>query len=342
MNLVPGFTHRPGRHCGSVAAADVLLSLGLELTEPMCFGLGSGLGFLMICGLAPSRMFWGRSAMLEVDLFTAVGAPCSLIVERDAEKAWQSIREQIDRGQPVMVQCDLKLLPYWKARSPFNGHRVVVAGYDAERGVAALADTHFEEIQEVSLEDLAAARSSFGPPVGSGDNLWFDVSAPSAPPDLGQAIPRAISRLTRRLLNLERGHMGMDAVDAFAAELPSWPDQLKDWPHCVRSAYQYIVTRGTGGDCFRGLYRDFLEEAAALVPALARSDLPARMATIASGWSEVGDGLREASEELAAARERGEAPPRPDLETVAAAMTRTAAAERRWLEDAQDLFGEPS
>lgn len=342
MNLVPGFTHHPGRHCGSVAASDVLRSLGLDLSEPMCFGLGSGLGFVMICGLVPSRIFWGRSPMLETDLFEAVGAPCTLLVDRDADKAWRRVQELIDQGQPVMVQCDLQLLPYWKARTPFNGHRVVVAGYDSERGVAALADTHFEEIQEVSLETLAAARSSFGPPVGSSDNLWFDVSAPPAPPVLDRAIPRAIGRLTRRLLDLERGHMGMEAVEAFAAELPSWPDQLEDWPGCIRSAYQYIVTRGTGGDCFRGLYRDFLAEASALVPALARCDLPARMASIAAGWSEVGDGLRVASEEIAAARERGSAPPRPDLETVAAAMARTAAAERRWLEDARDLFGEPS
>ncbi|MBK7686115.1 MAG: BtrH N-terminal domain-containing protein [Rhodocyclaceae bacterium] len=37
-------THSAGRHCASSAIRDLLEFNGLDISEAMCFGLGSGLG----------------------------------------------------------------------------------------------------------------------------------------------------------------------------------------------------------------------------------------------------------------------------------------------------------
>ncbi|MGH6960024.1 MAG: BtrH N-terminal domain-containing protein, partial [Dongiaceae bacterium] len=56
MIALPGFVHRPGVHCGSTSMADVLRHQGLELSEPMCFGLGSGLHLVYLRDFGvPSR-----------------------------------------------------------------------------------------------------------------------------------------------------------------------------------------------------------------------------------------------------------------------------------------------
>ena len=75
--VVPGFSHRPGVHCGSTALADVLRLRGVDLSEAMAFGLGAGLGFyyLVSPALSPTHLFQGRHAHLERNACEVLGAP---------------------------------------------------------------------------------------------------------------------------------------------------------------------------------------------------------------------------------------------------------------------------
>jgi hypothetical protein len=43
---VPGFIHRAGAHCESSALRDIFEFYGFKFSEPMIFGLGSGLSFV--------------------------------------------------------------------------------------------------------------------------------------------------------------------------------------------------------------------------------------------------------------------------------------------------------
>ena len=45
---VPGFRPYVGQHCETVATGSLLRVAGIELSEPMLFGLGEGLGFIFI------------------------------------------------------------------------------------------------------------------------------------------------------------------------------------------------------------------------------------------------------------------------------------------------------
>ncbi len=44
--IIEKFTHYPGVHCESTAIRDLLAFEGLHFSEPMIFGLGSGLNFI--------------------------------------------------------------------------------------------------------------------------------------------------------------------------------------------------------------------------------------------------------------------------------------------------------
>jgi hypothetical protein len=326
--VVPGFSHRPGVHCGSTALADVLRLRGVDVSEAMAFGLGAGLGFyyLVSPALSPTHLFQGRQANLERTACEVLGAPCRDREEDDAARAWDAVRAAVDRGGAPILSTDLAELPYWRTRTRFGGHRVVLAGYDEARGVAIVADGDRPGLDEVPLDALARARASIAPPFGIPGHPWLEIDAPPRPRALDEAIRDALRRQARDMLLELDGAAGISALERFAAELPQWPARAAgeaDRAWCFRYAYQVIELRGTGGGLFRALYAAFLREAEAAAPRLAPLGLSARMAELAAGWASLARSLREIADVP-----DGLVPP-----AVAAAAAQLARDERRFHED---------
>ena len=326
--LLPGFIHRPGVHCGSTALADALAVRGLVISEAMAFGLGAGLGFFYLDSpvLNPTRLILGRPWTLEETACDVLGAPAAIRTENDPARAWSAVRDALDRGFAPVLSTDLRFLPYWKTSSPFNGHRVVLAGHDEGRGVALLADTEREELQEVPLADLERARASDGQPLGFTGRLWMEIDAPPGPVRWREAVADALRRQARQMLLPQDGFAGASGLERFAAEVPRWHELARDeadraW--CFRFAYQCIERRGTGGGNFRLLYARFLAEAALHHPVVTALGLPARMAEIAAFWTRLANSFKDLSERP------GERP----SAAVAAQVLELAGAERRYHED---------
>jgi hypothetical protein len=329
---IEGFSHRPGVHCGSTALADALRLRGLDLSEPMVFGLGAGLGFYYLASpaLSPSHLFTGRTAHLERIACEVLGAPVRERSEDDPARAWAGVRDAVDRGLAPILSTDLAELPYAGTRTRFGGHRVVLAGHDEARGVAFVADGHWPGLQEVPLDALERARASLAPPFGIGGRPWLEVDAPARPRPLDEALRDALRRQARDMLLEMDGAAGISALERFAGDLPRWPREATDeadraW--CFRYAFQVVERRGTGGGLFRALYARFLREAEAALPGLAAVGLAARMEALADGWTRLAAELRRLSDVP------GGAVPSPVAE-LAAALARD---ERRYHEDVAAL-----
>ncbi len=334
--ILPGFEHRPGLHCGSTALCDALRARGLGLSEPLAFGLGAGLGFHYVVApeFTPSRFLIGRSAGLERTACEVLGAP---MVERTAEgpdEALAGVRAALSRGLAPILATDLARLPYWRARTPFGGHRVVLAGLDEARGIAWLADTDRPRLEEVRLDDLDSARASLAPPFGAPGRPWLEVDAPPRPRPLAEAVPDALRRQAAEMLAPTGGLAGIEALQRFADDLPRWPDEARDERdrvRCFRFAHQVIEVRGTGGSLFRRLHARFLREVEGEVPGLAGLGLAARMEGLADRWTRLAEGLRAVGEE-------GTAVPAG----VVAQAQALADGERRFFEDVRAAYGTPS
>lgn len=322
------FAHRPGVHCGSTALAGALRARGVDLSEAMVFGLGAGLGcyYLAAPALSPSHQIVGRSALLERTTCDVLGAPYAERTAADAGSARAAAVAALARGIAPVLSTELSALPYWRTRTPFGGHRVLLCGVDEAGGTALLADTDRPGLEEVTLDALDRAREAVAPPFGAPGRPWLEVDAPAAPRPLPEAIGDALRRQARDMLLDPDGLAGVSALERLAAELPEWPARARDeadraW--CLRFAYQVIEVRGTGGGFFRRLYARFLAEAEAAVPGLAALGLAARMERIAADWSRLAAALREAGDAAGA----GVAP-------AGLALARDlAAAERRFFED---------
>ncbi len=327
MRSLHSFTHHPGAHCGSTALSNLASFHGHPLSEALCFGIGEGLGFVTIVlpDRSPSRLAMGRFTFLEERFFENLGIPFQWTRSPDAGEAWRAAREAIDRNVPVLLRTDLYYLPYYRSKTHFSGHVVVLAGYDEQRGEAALSDTHFDALQTVTLEDLARARSSPHPPYPL-ENHLVAVERFQIPDDLAPVLARAIVRQARRMLEpKDRGaaKAGVPGMEHLAQTFGEWA-QAPDWPWCARFAYQLIERRGTGGGNFRRLYARFLAESERWLPGKGLSALSVRMSAIADCWTDLATHLKEVSE---ASEPAG-------FETAGEKLAALAAAERAYYTDA--------
>jgi hypothetical protein len=290
MPSVPGYTHTPGHHCGSTALRNLLGFQGVEISEEMAFGLGAGACFYYVAlkDASPTRWFNGRAARLEENFDELTGGALELrTFEQGDGDAWEAAREEVDAGQPVLLLTDLYYLDHYGNSAHFPGHAVVLAGYDEQ--YAHLSDTGFEDLQMTTqLEDLDRARHSSHPAYPLSGHM-FTASGAVGQAQLREAIPAAIERATKAMVESEFGEFsGLGAVDRLAEEAGSWPEVAEDWQWCARFGHQVIERRGTGGGAFRLMYSRFLEQAG-------RPEAPLA-AEAAARWTDLATAFHAASE----------------------------------------------
>ncbi|MFQ5758545.1 MAG: BtrH N-terminal domain-containing protein [Candidatus Bathyarchaeia archaeon] len=262
---VKGFVHRQGVHCDSSALRDVFEHHGFKFSEPMIFGLGSGLGFVYWKSKhMPFPFVGGRVKNLAENLCSNLGVTMKISKTASKGRAYETLKELISRNIPVMIHVDMPYLNYLglSEEAHFGAHSVVVAGIDEEEEVVYIADTNFKGLQTATLEELEKARSSKAKPFPP-QNKWFTFNFPSKLSSIHDAIKRAVEQTLKNMLNPPIKNLGIKGIRHLASELLRWPRQYppKQFAFGCEMTYIYLEEAGTGGGCFRHLYSRFLEEA---------------------------------------------------------------------------------
>lgn len=308
--LVDGFEHRPGGHCSSTALRDLLSFYGHQFTEEMVFGLGAGLAFVYYRNplMEPPVYIGGRVSNLEEQLRRSLGFEMEVVKGLDDVSAWLEAKEMLDAGTPVMVHADVYHLDYLNARRHFSGHRVVLVGYDEERGVAFVADNDRDSVQECSLQSLRRARAAAFLPQPA-ENLLYRFSVPRELTALEEAIPRAIDvvvgnsmRLAEERSRYSRGNgtvvKGIEGLGEFATVMDSWPGSMAEEMLSLQCKSIYVMAEkgGTGyGGNFRRLYGRFLKESAGVLEIPALGELGDEFVRIGDAWTRLSLTFREHS-----------------------------------------------
>lgn len=249
-----------GQHCETTATGTLLRQLDIELSEPMLFGLGEGLGFI----------FWNMKTMnfpfiggrIKPDTLTeniAKNLNLELTVKETAsqQKAWNNVKELIDKGQAVGLKLDCFHLEYFSKPFHFAGHYTAIYGYDND--FAFLTDTKQQGGKvKTSLKSLALARAEKGPM--SSKNLYYTLRKTNKEPDLKKAIVTAIKNNATEYLNPPIKNIGYKGVLKTSTEIIKWFKTSKDIQTEFETAAMLMEKAGTGGSLFRNLYRDFLRE----------------------------------------------------------------------------------
>jgi hypothetical protein len=110
--ILPTFRQRPDLHCGSTALCDALRARGLDLSEPLAFALGAGLGFHHVVApeFTPSHFLVGGSAGLKRTACEVLGAPAAQRTAAGVMEVLGGVRadDRSGRSAPatIRIACD--------------------------------------------------------------------------------------------------------------------------------------------------------------------------------------------------------------------------------------------
>ncbi|MDG4858049.1 BtrH N-terminal domain-containing protein [Streptomyces sp. T-3] len=296
MTMVKDLDVRGMQHCETTALGVLLRHEGLDLSEPMLFGLGSGLSFIYWDSKAMGFPFLGgRVKPFELTRNLAAALGLELLVEETTSprKAWQNVAAAIDAGRPVGLQLDSYHLDYFSTKVHFAGHVVAMYGYDEQD--AYLVDTAPQGgAVSTGLAGLARARAERGPM--SAKHRSFTLTVPSSPTSPQDRIIPAIKTCADAFLNPPIANLGHRGIEKTAKQVPKWLQRSDDPREDLPRAAVLMERAGTGGALFRNLYRDFLAECAQLIDSSHLRTGHRLYAEAATLWTQVAQLVAAASE----------------------------------------------
>ncbi|MFC6083016.1 BtrH N-terminal domain-containing protein [Sphaerisporangium aureirubrum] len=331
MTKVRDIDARGTQHCETSALGVLLRHQGLDLSEPMLFGLGSGLSFIYWDGKNMGFPFLGgrvRPFDLTRNLAARLGLDLVVQETTSPRRAWENVAALIDAGHPVGLQLDSYHLDYFGSKVHFGGHVAAMYGYDDHD--AYLVDTDQQGgAVSTSLTSLAQARAARGPMTAR--HRSFTLTVPGNPPSPDGRIVPAITACAGAFLDPPIANLGHRGIQKAGKLVPAWLQRTDDPRRDLPQAAMLMEKAGTGGALFRNLYRDFLAECVQVLD----SD---HLRTGHRLYSEAAILWTEAAALITKAGESGDAQCLEQAGTVLCELSRV---EREAMEALSRLGGEP-
>ncbi|THA75431.1 BtrH N-terminal domain-containing protein [Streptomyces sp. A0592] len=284
------------QHCETTTLGVLLRHQGLDLSEPMLFGLGSGLSFVYWDSRNMDFPFLGgRAKPFELTRNLAARLGLELLVRETTSprKAWDNVAYFLDDGRPVGLQLDSYHLDYFSSPVHFGGHIVAMYGYDDRS--AYLVDTAQQGgAVTTSRNSLAQARAARGPMTAR--QRSFIITAPRNMPAPHRQIVPAIAACARAFLNPPIANLGHRGIEKASKRVPLWLQRTDNPQRDLPQAAMLMEKAGTGGALFRNLYRDFLAECTDLLMSDHLRTGHALYTEAAALWTEAAALIKQAGE----------------------------------------------
>lgn len=294
MTGIEGYEHSVASHCETGSLRNLARFHGLDLSEPMVFGLGSGALFTYVFfvkgpGNTPLVALRNTPGKVFKGVTRACGVPMEYRAYSTTDQAMAAADAQLQRGRPVALLCDMYYMDYlpkhMHVHAPF--HFVVLVG--REGGDFLVSDPYHTEIARLSEANLRAAWETHAPMAT--DNLVVHLQNAPADVDLRALIGPALRRTCRQMIlpPLIRNmvwFVGIQGMRTYARSLRRWPDKYRGV--FLREGLLFCAVtfeeQGTGGGAFRIMYSAFLQEAAELCQSDALRELSDRMYEHGQAW----------------------------------------------------------
>lgn len=266
------YQHIQTAHCENGVATGLLKHHGLSfMTEPLMFGLGSGIfyihiPFLMVNG-GPAISYRSMPGLIFSRASKLLGVKVNRKKFNNEKDAYDYLNKQIELGNPVGCQVGVYNLPYFPAeyRFHFNAHNLVV--YGKENGNYLVSDPVMETTTTLTEEDMVKVRFAKGPLAPKGQVYYPENVKPVSKEQLQKALIKAIKRTAFEMLYIPGPIAGVDGINYTAKKIRGWREKLG--PKKAALYLGQIVRMqeeiGTGGGGFRFLYAAFLEQAAEIL-----------------------------------------------------------------------------
>ncbi len=288
MAVLKPLEHRQYAHCESGVVASLLRCHGLDLSEPMVFGMTGGLTFaymplIKITGMPvisyrmpPGYIIKGAEKRLGVRFETRR--------YREKEKALAELTDLVDSGEIAGLQTSVYWLPYFppEMRFQFNAHNLIVYGREGDEFL--VSDPVFEHTVRVRAGDLQNARFARGTLAPRGF-MYYPVGVDGST-DLQEVIKKSIKKTVHMMLFTPLPFIGIRGVRYMAGKIERLRYN-KDLRY-VRLFLGHIVRMqeeiGTGGGGFRFMYAAFLQEAGELLGSVQLREASRMMTGAGDTW----------------------------------------------------------
>ena len=281
------FKHYQSAHCENGVASNLLKHNGLNISEPMIFGIGSGLFFVYLPFIKVNHAPAFSYRPLPGAIFGKVAKRLGIKIKRQKFSGSQSAVAALDNNLknniPSGLQVGVYNLTYFPDdyRFHFNAHNLVV--YGKEGNDYLISDPVMETVTTLSAQDLDRVRFAKGAFAPKGQ-MYYPIHIPKDL-DFKKAITTAIKTTCRDML-APVPIIGIRGIRLVAKQIKKWP--LK---HGVKKANHYLaqIVRmqeeiGTGGGGFRFIYAAFLQEASVVLDNPKLKELSFEMTQIGDMW----------------------------------------------------------
>src|ERR1700759_5799360 len=162
------FEHLQAAHCENGVTANLLSSVGVQhMTEPMVFGIGSGLFFiyipLMKVNGGPAIAFRTQPGLIFKRTCKSLGIPVVRKKFSSKSEAEKFLMHCLEQQHLVGCQVGVFYLPYFpkEYRFHFNAHNLIV--YGREGDTFFVSDPVMENVTTLSAYELERVRFARGP-----------------------------------------------------------------------------------------------------------------------------------------------------------------------------------
>ena len=281
------FKHKQAAHCENGVVANLMTYNGFTVSEPMVFGIGSGLLFTYIPFLkvnhAPVVSYRAMPGIIFTRFAKRVGIKIKREKFRNTQTAKARLDENLQKNNPVGLQVGVYNLPYFpdEYRFHFNAHNMVV--YGKKDGIYLISDPVMETVTsltEKELEKVRFAKGAFAPK----GHIYYPTSLPEQL-QLEKAIIKGIKHTCRDML-APVPVVGVKGIRKIAKLIRKWPKAkgIKIANHYLGQIVRMQEEIGTGGGGFRYIYAAFLQEAGKLLTNSQLLELSNEMTLIGDQW----------------------------------------------------------
>jgi hypothetical protein len=285
------FEHRMAAHCESGTVSAILRHAGMDISEPMVFGISGSIFF----GYFESKKFpfptfvvRSRPGRIRVDLARRTGVKFRTKRFRNPSSGERELDRLLLLGTPVACQTDFFYMDYLPdhVRVHINVHFIILIGIENDRYI--VSDCYSPDLallDRVSLRMARFAGGSFAPR----GFLFYPVSIPAGI-DFRKAIWKGIKSAAFQMVRLPVPFVGVRGIRLFSKRIAEWPAMARDTEHLsheVMKINMLLEDQGTGGAGFRFMYATFLREASVILDDSDLRGMSERIMEIGDRWREV-------------------------------------------------------
>tara|TARA_R110002072_G_scaffold142804_3_gene288325 strand:+ start:35714 stop:36715 length:1002 start_codon:yes stop_codon:yes gene_type:complete len=281
------FAHKQSAHCENGVVSNLMRHNGFDISEPMVFGIGSGLLFCYIPFLkvnyAPVVTYRAMPGQIFNKFAKRVGIKIKREKFKNPKSAKAKLDENIKNDNPVGLQVGVYNLVYFpdEYRFHFNAHNLVV--YGKQDDTYLISDPVMEEVTTLThsqLEKVRFAKGAFAPK----GHMYYPTAFPKEL-DLEKAIVKGIKQTCRDMM-APVPYVGVNGVKTIAKLIRKWPEKkgTKTANHYLGQVVRMQEEIGTGGGGFRYIYAAFLQESSKVLNNPSLAELSKEMTQIGDLW----------------------------------------------------------